>query len=78
MLPTRADGSMPARVPYERQTLRHPNPVARFAHRKRHGFALTLASRHVEMGGTVLDFGAGQGSFLYELGRIRPDLRLVA
>lgn len=77
-LPTRTDPSTPVRVAYERQTLQSPNPVARFAHRRRHRLSLALALRHSAGGGTVLDFGAGTGAFLHELGCLRPDLRLLA
>jgi ubiquinone/menaquinone biosynthesis C-methylase UbiE len=65
-------------VPYERQTLKHPNPVARFAHRARYRRSLSLAGRHVPEGGTILDFGAGTGELLHQLGAARPNVRLLA
>lgn len=58
-------------VPYEQQTLDHPNPLARFAHRARLRRALSLALAFTPRGGTVLDYGAGHGRFLHLL---RGDL----
>jgi len=65
-------------VPYEEQTLNHPNPIARFAHRARYRNALNLAERQLPVGGTILDFGAGQGEFLHRLAVLRSDARLLA
>lgn len=67
-----------ARVAYGRQTLDHPNPLARFAHRARHRRSLALAAMYVARSGTILDFGAGTGELLHRLGGLRPDIRLLA
>ena len=51
---------------YERQTIDSPNPMARFAHRRR----LAIASKVVrgfEKGARILDYGCGQGRFLNEI-----------
>lgn len=63
---------------YETQTVQHPNPLARYAHRARLGVALALASRLAPPQGQVVDFGAADGLFLHRLGERRPDLRRVA
>ncbi len=63
---------------YETQTVQHPNPLARYAHRARLGVALALASRLAPPQGQVVDFGAADGRFLHRLGERRPDLRRVA
>lgn len=54
-------------VPYEQQTLDHPNPLARHAHRARLRLALDEAARVLPVGGVLLDYGAGQGRFLHLL-----------
>jgi SAM-dependent methyltransferase len=74
----RADDETSGRVPYDRQTLQHPNPIARFAHRRRHSLSLALATDYVRPNGAILDFGAGTGEFLHQLGQRRPDIRLFA
>jgi SAM-dependent methyltransferase len=68
----------PRVVPYGRQTLDHPNTVARFAHLRRHRLSLALARRHVGHGGAILDVGAGTGAFLHELRMMRLDLKPTA
>lgn len=65
-------------VSYDRQTIASPNPLARFAHRSRHRLSLSLLERHAPTGGLVVDFGAGTGELLHQLGLLRPDLRRVA
>jgi hypothetical protein len=65
-------------VPYARQTLDSPNPMARLAHRARYRHSLRLGASLAPQGGTVLDFGAGTGEFLHQLGSMRPDLHLLA
>lgn len=62
---------------YSRQTVDTPNPLARFAHRRRTEVALQAVSRLVGPGGAVLDFGSGPGLLLHELGVRRRDLRLI-
>jgi hypothetical protein len=69
---------MPREIPYEMQTLEHPNPVVRYAHRARYRNSLDLAKRLLPHNGTILDFGAGQGEFLHRLAGIRPDVRRIA
>lgn len=77
-------------VDYRAQTLDTPNPIARYAHRQRYraSFARVAGARPtddaeraggggVRQGGTVLDYGCGQGDFLHELAELRPDLTLL-
>lgn len=54
-------------VPYERQTLDHPNPVARFAHRARMRRSTRLVKPYLTGSATLLDYGCGQGRFLGDL-----------
>ncbi|KAA0098128.1 methyltransferase domain-containing protein [Mycolicibacterium sp. P1-18] len=54
-------------VSYERQTLDHPNPVARFAHRARMRRSTRLIQPYLTGSATLLDYGCGQGRFLSEL-----------
>lgn len=63
-------------IPYSRQTVCSPNPLARFTHRRRHATALRLTAASLPHGGALLDLGCGDGHFLRQCGRIRPDLRL--
>jgi 2-polyprenyl-3-methyl-5-hydroxy-6-metoxy-1,4-benzoquinol methylase len=63
-------------VSYRAQTLDTPNPVARYAHRQRYKASFDRVSRDVRRGGTVLDYGCGQGDFLNRLAELRPDLTL--
>jgi SAM-dependent methyltransferase len=63
---------------YAQQTHDSPNPIARFAHRRRYEAALALADMLLPKGGTLVDFGAGEGTFLDKIGRRRPDARLLA
>jgi hypothetical protein len=65
-------------IPYEKQTLQHPNPIVRFAHRARYRNSLRVVSRLAPTRGLILDFGAGEGEFLHRLGSDRPDVRLAA
>ena len=69
---------MSREVPYEVQTLNHPNPIVRFAHQTRYANSLALALRLLPINGTIVDFGAGQGEFLHRLAKQRPDVHLVA
>jgi 2-polyprenyl-3-methyl-5-hydroxy-6-metoxy-1,4-benzoquinol methylase len=69
---------MSREVPYEVQTVDHPNPIARFAHKARYRNSLELATRLLPCGGRILDFGAGQGEFLHRLAEFRPDVTPVA
>jgi 2-polyprenyl-3-methyl-5-hydroxy-6-metoxy-1,4-benzoquinol methylase len=63
-------------VSYRAQTLDTPNPVARYAHRQRYKASFDRVTRHVRRGGSVLDYGCGQGDFLNTLAELRPDLSL--
>jgi hypothetical protein len=65
-------------VSYAKQTISNPNPLARFAHRSRHQLSLSLIESHSPPGGLIVDFGAGTGEMLHQLGERRPDLRRVA
>lgn len=53
---------------YDQQTLNSPNPVARYAHRKRLSTSMHLA-KSITPVGRVLDYGCGAGDFVYELNR---------
>lgn len=67
---------MKPEVPYDRQTLKTPNPIARFAHHRRYAVTLELVSRLVPQQGRLLDFGCGTGSFLIQLAKLRSGLDL--
>ncbi|VVM06541.1 hypothetical protein MAMC_01139 [Methylacidimicrobium cyclopophantes] len=67
---------MKAEVPYAKQTVCSPNPLARFSHRTRHAVALRLATETAPPRGALLDFGCGDGHFLRQCALRRPDLRL--
>jgi|RhiMethySRZTD1v2_1073278.scaffolds.fasta_scaffold01640_7 SAM-dependent methyltransferase len=64
-------------VSYSAQTLETPNPVARYAHRQRYKLSFERTTADVPVGGTVLDYGCGQGDFLNTLADLRPDLALL-
>ena len=64
-------------VSYSAQTLETPNPVARYAHRQRYKVSFDRVTSDVRPGGTVLDYGCGQGDFLNALADLRPDLALL-
>ena len=66
----------PRTVSYAAQTLDTPNPIARYAHRQRYKASFDRDGE-VRDGGTVLDFGCGQGDFLNTLADLRPDLTLI-
>jgi hypothetical protein len=63
---------------YELQTLKSPNPLTRFAHHVRYKNSLGLVNAYAKNGATILDFGAGEGELLHQLGASRPDLRMFA
>lgn len=65
-------------VSYEEQTLNSPNPITRFAHRSRYKVSLDLGDKLLPKGGVIVDFGAGQGTYLAKLHKIRPEARLIA
>lgn len=62
---------------YARQTLDTPNPIARFAHQRRHRLSIGKAMELLDQGQILLDYGCGQGAFLSALREQRPDLRLL-
>ena len=74
--PKRVIMTMKFDVSYDRQTLKTPNPIARFAHRRRYATTLDLVSRLVPDRGRLLDFGCGTGSFLIQLAEAKPGLDL--
>jgi SAM-dependent methyltransferase len=78
MAPDPIGGLMSREIPYEEQTLDHPNPIARYAHQKRYSNSLQLVDGLLPQGGVILDFGAGQGELLHRLASRRPDARLLA
>ena len=65
-------------VPYARQTLDSPNPLVRFAHRRRLALSLRLADSLLPQGGVLVDFGAGEGGFVSALAAQRSDARCLA
>jgi 2-polyprenyl-3-methyl-5-hydroxy-6-metoxy-1,4-benzoquinol methylase len=54
-------------VPYEKQTVDNPNPIARFAHRTRMRKSRRLVMPFLKGSAAVLDYGCGQGRFLGDL-----------
>ena len=70
-------GAATRTVSYAAQTLDTPNPIARYAHRQRYKASFDQVTSDVRPGGTVLDFGCGQGDFLNTLADLRPDLTLI-
>ncbi|WP_437228148.1 methyltransferase domain-containing protein [Planctomicrobium sp. SH661] len=58
---------MSVRIPYEKQTLDHPNLLARFAHRSRFARSKSVVLAELEDGSVLADYGCGQGRFLSEL-----------
>lgn len=67
---------MSSRVPYNKQTLDTPNPIARFSHQARYKFSLVKVLEYLSSNGVVLDFGCGDGSFLHKLAIARPQAGL--
>lgn len=63
-------------VSYDRQTVNHPSPLSRFAHRDRIDRALRLAIENTRIDGSIFDFGAGPGLFLNLFRKKRPDIDL--
>lgn len=58
-------------VPYEKQTVDNPNPIARFAHKARMRRSMQLVESFLPGSATLLDYGCGQGRFL---GELAPEL----
>ncbi len=69
---------MAREVSYAQQTIDSPNPFTRFAHRSRYRASLDFADRLLPKGGSLVDFGAGEGTFLDQFSQRRPDARLCA
>lgn len=69
---------MARQVSYAQQTHDNPNPLTRFAHSSRYRLSLELADKLLPLGGTLLDFGAGEGRFLKHLHSRRPEAQLCA
>lgn len=70
--PTKRSG-----VAYDRQTINTPNPLARFAHRRRTSVAVEAAIRWLPDRGLLFDFGCGPGDYLERVKAARPDLELI-
>jgi SAM-dependent methyltransferase len=70
-------GSATRTVTYAAQTFDTPNPIARYAHRQRYKASFDRVTGEVRDGGTVFDYGCGQGDFLNTLADLRPDLTLI-
>jgi cyclopropane fatty-acyl-phospholipid synthase-like methyltransferase len=54
-------------IPYEKQTVDNPNPIARFAHRSRMRRSRRLVMPFLKGSARLLDYGCGQGRFLHDL-----------
>jgi SAM-dependent methyltransferase len=67
---------MSTEVPYSKQTLQTPNPVARYAHGKRYKIGLDKVKKNLKDYGSLLDYGCGEGDFLYALSELMPDATL--
>ncbi|MBC7957619.1 MAG: methyltransferase domain-containing protein [Cytophagales bacterium] len=59
-------------IPYDKQTVDSPNPLARYAHRSRIKNSVRLALSRLS-GGKVLDYGCGSGVFISTLNSLRPQ-----
>lgn len=69
---------MAAVVDYEKQTVNHPNPLARFAHRSRMARSLRVVRKWIletAPDERLIDYGAGQGRFLQLLSLEIPAAR---
>lgn len=65
-------------VSYSKQTYDSPNPIARFSHRARLAKSLAIAKQYIVGESTAVDFGAGDGTFLHQLGIACPQANLLA
>jgi len=59
-------------IPYDKQTVDSPNPLARYAHRSRINKSVQLALSKLNHG-KVLDYGCGSGVFIQALNSLRSD-----
>ena len=58
----------PAEItPYQARTTHNRNPLARFSHRARMRYALSLIASHLPAKGAMLDFGCAGGELLVEV-----------
>ena len=58
------------KVEYSSQTVNHPNPIARFAHRHRNRKSILLANNLVKSNSKIIvDYGCGKGVFVDSLRR---------
>ncbi len=64
-------------VNYSKQTLQNPNPIARFAHKKRHELSVERILKILGGKQTLLDYGCGKGDFLIEISERRDDVKLL-
>lgn len=55
---------MNKKVGYSKQTLESPNPIARYAHRKRYELSVGKAIKVLGKNASLLDYGCGEGDFL--------------
>lgn len=62
---------------YARLTHDNPNPIARFAHRRRYALSLDFTTALAQTGTSLMDYGCGEGAFLELLAARRPDLQLI-
>ncbi len=62
---------------YDRQTLDALNPLARYAHRRRFAYSLSMVDQVLPEHGRLLDYGCGPGRFLQALSAARPDAELL-
>lgn len=63
-------------VRYSKQTLDNPNPIARYAHRRRYELSVGRVLEILGQGQSLLDFGCGQGDFLNQIASVRNDAKL--
>lgn len=52
---------------YGKQTVDHPNPIARFAHRRRLKKSMRLVTPFLGKSAVLLDYGCGEGRFLNDI-----------
>ncbi|MCK9188440.1 class I SAM-dependent methyltransferase [Acidithiobacillus sp.] len=65
------------KVNYSKQTLKTPNPIARFAHTKRYQLSTGRVLKYLGDKQTLLDYGCGKGDFLNEIFELRNDAKLL-
>lgn len=60
-------------VPYDKQTVDNPNPIARFAHQARLKKSKRLVTPFLAESAVLLDYGCGQGRFLHDIASAIKD-----